>query len=94
MNNYIYDINKEPEPSKDGGGVLENLDAEERKNRTTYNYYCDKVLDLIFNLKKVRPKMTNTQAVEIVKAMQLMRIADNLDTIRDTINSGFDVFKH
>lgn len=36
MDNYIYDVSKELEPSKDGGSVLENLDAEEIGAMITY----------------------------------------------------------
>lgn len=59
--------------------------AEERKIHTPYDY-CDKVVDMLYDLEEEHPKLSDDLATEIVKAAQLMRIADDLDKISEKVD--------
>ena len=65
---------------------------EKHKIHTPYEY-CDRVVDMLYDLEEEHPKLSDDLAIEIVKAAQLMRIADDLDAIKDTFDGGLDVYK-
>lgn len=66
--------------------------AEERKIHTPYDY-CISAVETLCDIEDDHENIPEDLAVKLLQAAQLMRIADDLDAIRETLDSGLDVYK-
>ena len=66
--------------------------AEERKIHTPYDY-CISAVETLCDIEDDNENIPEDLAVKLLQAAQLMRIADDLDAIRETLDSGLDVYK-
>lgn len=65
---------------------------EKRKIHTPYDY-CISAVETLCDIEEDNENMPDDLAVKLLQAAQLMRIADDLDAIKDTLDSGLDVYK-
>ena len=66
--------------------------AEERKIHTPYDY-CISAVETLCDIEDDNENIPEDLAVKLLQAAQLMRIADDLDAIRETLDSGLEVYK-